>query len=332
MIPMKKQFVNSFSRNGEAVEDNFAVKFKKPPVAYKGADKAGKWFELRLSDRTGEITAKYWGRNDQETERIYGSIEKGDVLHVKGIIQEYPPGTKSFSLSVDASKGELRKCEKGEYEPEDFVASSSKDTGKMLEELKRALSGIKNEHLRKLVNAFLDDSAFMDTFSRAPAAMEYHQNYIGGLLEHTNNMIRIINTLCDIHRELDRDVCLAGTFLHDIGKTKELGVSGGVIDVTDEGMMIGHITAGYEMLSKKIEQIPGFPHELKLKMLHIMLSHHGKLEYGAVKQPQTPEALAIYYADDADAQVDLYLRLKREANTDDQWIWNKKINGHIYLK
>lgn len=329
---MKKQFANSFSRNGESVDDKFAVKFKKPPVAYKGADKAGKWFELRLSDRTGEITAKYWGRNDQETDRIYGSIDRGDVVHVKGIVQEYPPGSKSFSLSVDPSKGELRKCGKDEYDSGDFVATSAKDPGKMVKELKSALSGIKNEHLRKLVNSFLEDSEFMEAFTKAPAAMEYHQNYIGGLLEHTTNMMKIVSTLCDVHEELDRDVCVAGTFLHDIGKTKELGVSGSVIDVTDEGMMIGHITTGYEMLSKKISQIQGFPHELRLKMLHIILSHHGKLEYGAVKKPQTPEALAIYYADDADAQVDFYLRLKREANTDDQWIWNKKIKGHIYLK
>lgn len=329
---MKRQHVNSFSKDGVNVDDKFAVKYKKPPTAYKGRDKAGKWFELRLSDSTGEITAKYWGRNDQETERIYESIEKGDVVHVKGIVQEYPPDSKNFSLSVDPSKGELRKCQPDEYDAEDFVAKTKKDVEKMTEDVKSLLSNVKNEHLRSLISAFLDDSQFMEAFKKAPAAMEYHQNYIGGLLEHTLNCMKIANAICDVHQELDRDLVLTGSFIHDIGKMKELEVSGGVIDVTDEGMMIGHITKGYEMITKKIDGMAGFPKDLKLKLQHIVLSHHGKTEYGAVKQPQLPEALAIYYADDADAQLDLYLRLKREANTDDPWIWNKKIKGHIYLK
>jgi 3'-5' exoribonuclease len=329
---MKKHFVNALSKDGENVEDKFAVKFKKPPVAYKDGSKAGKWFELRLSDSTGEMTAKYWGREDNETDRIYNSVNKGDIVHAKGIVQEYPAGSRNFSLSIDPSKGELRKCEEGEYDASDFVAKTSKDVGKMLDEVKSILSNVKNEHLRKLVDAFLNDSVFMKSFSNAPAAMEYHQNYVGGLLEHTLNCMKIAGAICDVHKELDRDLVLAGTFLHDIGKMKELEVSGGVIDVTAEGMMLGHITKGYEMLTKRIEQIQGFPEGLKLKLQHIVLSHHGKLEYGAVKKPQLPEALAIYYADDCDAQVDLYLRLKREANTDDEWIWNKKINGHIYLK
>ncbi len=329
---MKKQFVNTLSRNGEAVDDNFAVKFKKPPVAYKGADKSGKWFELRLSDSTGEISAKYWGRQDQETDRIYKGIEKGDIVHVRGIVQEYPAGSGKFSLSVDPSKGELRKCQPSEYEPGDFVAKTGKDVEKMEEEVKSILSNVTDEHLKALLNAFLKDAQFMEALKEAPAAMEYHQNYIGGLLEHTLNCMKIASRLCDVHEELDRDLVITGAFLHDIGKMMEFEVSGGVIDVTNEGMMIGHITKGYEMLTSKIDGIQGFPGELKLKLQHILLSHHGKKEYGAVKQPQLPEALAVYYADDADAQLDLFLRLKREANTEDPWIWNKKINGHIYLK
>jgi 3'-5' exoribonuclease len=328
---MKKQPVSSFSRNGENVDDNFAVKFKKPPVAYRGADKKGKWFEVRLSDSTGEITAKYWGRSDQETERIYGSVDKGDVVHVKGIVQEYPAGSRNFSISVDASKGELRKCQPSEYDPADFVAKTGKDVDKMLQEVKSIVSNVKNAHLKALTDAFLNDGKFMEAFRNAPAAMENHQNYIGGLLEHTLNVIRIAAKFCEIHPELDRDLVLAGSFLHDVGKTKELEVSGGVIDVTDEGMLVGHITSGYDMVSRKIDSIQGFPRELALKVLHIMLSHHGKTEYGAVKKPQMPEALAVYYADDADAQIDFFLRLKREASTDDDWIWNKKV-GHIYLK
>lgn len=328
---MKKQFVGKFSRDGDQVDDRFAVKYKKPPTPYKGADKTGKWFEVRLSDRTGEITAKFWGRVDQETDRLYESIGKGDIVHVNGVIQEYPKGSGKFSVSVDPSKGSMKKCAPGEYIPEDFVASSEKDPSVMLSEIKAMLSAVKNAHLKAITEKYLQDEKFMSTFTKAPAAMEYHQNYIGGLMEHTLNCMKLVSSMCDIHKELDRDLALTGTFLHDTGKTRELEVSGGVIDVTEEGMMIGHITSGYEMLAEKLKTIPDFPNELKLKLLHIMLSHHGKKEYGAVKEPQIPEALAIFYADDCDAQIDIFLRFKREANTDDAWIWNKKV-GHIYLK
>lgn len=328
---MKKQFVSSFTRDGEAVSDKFAVKYKKPPSEYKGADKKGRWFELRLSDGTGEITAKYWGREDHETDRVYSSFEKGDVVHVRGMVQEYPPGSRKFSLSVDASKGEIRKCEPSEYDISDFVAKTGKDVGNMVSEVNTLLSAVKNVHLRALASKFLSDQAFMKAFSSAPAAMEYHQNYIGGLLEHTLNTMKMASCYCDIHPGLDRDLVMVGSFLHDIGKVRELEVSGSVIDVSEEGMMIGHVTMGYEMVERKIAESPGFPKELRLKMLHIMLSHHGLQEHGSPKKPQLPEAVAIHHADDADAQIDLYLRLKREANTEDPWIWKKNI-GHVYLK
>ncbi len=329
---MKKQFASSFSQDGERVDDKFAVKFKKPPVAYKGRDKPGKWFELRLSDKTGEMTAKYWGRNDKETDQLYGTINKGDIVHVAGEVQEYPKGSRLFSLSIDAAKGKLKKCQPGEFDVSDYVAATKKDVRVILSDIKGMLSAVKNDHMRALLVKFLEDGKLMDAFMMSPAAMEYHQNYIGGLAEHTLNVMRICKGLCDIHPELDRDMVLTGAFLHDIGKIREFEISGGIIDISHEGMLVGHIIIGYEILSNKIDEIPGFPKELGLKLLHIILSHHGRPEYGASKEPQLPEAVAIHQADESDARVDLFLRLKREANTEDSWLWDKKIKGHIYLK
>jgi 3'-5' exoribonuclease len=329
---MKKQYVSSFSQNGERVSERFAVKFKKLPVAYRGKDKAGKWFELRLADRTGEITAKYWGRSSEETDRLYATISKGDVVLVEGEVQEYPPNSRKFSISIDAEKGILRKCLPGEYGLDDFVATTKKDINAMFNEVKSMLSVVRNDHIKALIRAYLEDEKLMNAFRKAPAAMEFHQNYIGGLLEHTLNVMKIAGNLCDIHPELNRDMVLTGAFIHDMGKTRELEVRGGVIDVSHEGMLIGHIVTGYEILSNKINGLQEFPKDLGMKLLHIVLSHHGRLEYGASKQPQLPEAIAIYYADECDAKVDFFLRLKREAVTDDPWIWSSKINGHVYLK
>ncbi len=329
---MKRQYVSSFSQSGEKVDDKFAVKFKKPPVDYRGRDKPGKWFELRLADKTGEITAKYWGRDAKQTDELYGTVDKGSIVHVSGEIHEYPRGSRLFSISVDAAKGSLKKCRPDEYDISDYVATTSKDISKMIDEIRGMLSVVKDRHMAALISSYLEDRKFMDAFSHAPAAMEYHQNYIGGLAEHTLNVMRICSSLCDIHPELDRELVMAGAFLHDTGKIHEFEVSGGVIDVSHEGMLVGHIIKGYEILSNKMKGIPGFPKQPGLKLLHIILSHHGKPEHGAAKQPQLPEAVAVSYADECDAKVDLFLRLKREANTEDSWLWDKKLKGHIYLK
>ena len=327
---MKNQYISDCLKDGIEIKSEFAIKFKKPPVDYKG--KPGKWFELRLADKTGEITAKYWGIDTTKTEELYDSLSARDVVFVSGKTQEYPIESNIFSISVDGTEGNLRKCKKDEYMPEDFIATTTKDIKNMLEETKNILSTIKNTHLLALTGSFISDKRFIAEFSSSPAAMHYHQNYIGGLLEHTLNVMKICKQLCLLYPELDHDLTITGAFLHDIGKTKELETTSTVIDITDEGMLIGHTTIGYNIVSERIKDLNGFPETLKLKILHIIISHNGKTEYGSPKTPQFPEATAVYHADHCDAKIDLFLRLKREANTEDAWVWDKKINGHVYLK
>jgi len=278
---MKEQFTTDLFENGKAVNSMFAVKFKKPPVDYRG--KPGKWFELRLSDRKGEITAKFWGTDPDKTVQLYESLVAGDIVAVKGVVQEY---RGSFSISIDEGDGSLGKCLPDEYSLEDFVASSPKDPGKMLEEAKQILSAVNDENLKKLISSFLEDREFMDAFIKSPAAMEYHQNY---------------------------------------------NISPAQIDVSHQGMLEGHTAIGYAMLSDMLGRIENFPEKLRFKLMHIILSHHGKAEYGSPKQPQFPEAVAVYYADECDAKLALYLRLKKEANTEDSWVWSRKIKGHVYM-
>ena len=202
----------------------------------------------------------------------------------------------------------------------------------MLEETKNILSTIKDVHLLTLIDSFMRDEKFINDFSSSPAAMIYHQNYIGGLLEHTLNVIKICDQFCILYPELNRDLILAGAFLHDIGKTKELDVSGMMINMTDEGTLIGHTVIGYNLVLNRIMGLEEFPDILKFKILHMVLSHNGKLEYGSPKLPQFPEAVALYHADESDAKVDLFLRQKREANTEETCIYDTKIKGRLYLK
>lgn len=320
---MKNQFVQDL-KEGDLVNSMFAVKYKKPPREYKSKSKEGEWFEIRIADKTGEITAKYWGDDVIFTEKIFKSFYKDDVIFIRGKVNTYRNG-----IEVLIEPGKIRKCAPDEYEISDFIAVADKDIEVMWSELIEISETIK-EPYRSLLHSFLGDDEFSMEFKRAPAAMHRHQNYVGGLLEHTLNVVKICQRIHEIHPHLDYSLLLTGAILHDIGKTKEMKMSTS-IDISEEGMLLGHITIGVEMLTEKIKNLERFPMQIKLKLMHIILSHHGRLEYGSPKTPQFPEAHAVYFADELDAKVDYVLRLKEEAETEDQWIWKRDI-GHIYLK
>lgn len=316
---MKNQFIDELE-DGSAVNSVFAVKYKKPPSKYKRGKK-GSWFEIRLSDKTGEITARYWGKDLVSTDELYKSFEKDDVLYIRGRTEMYKE-----KLQISIESGGIRKCSPSEYSIEDFV-KKSENIDELFDELMEMIESI-DEPFKGLLSKFFDDNSFIEKFKKAPAAMHRHQNYVGGLLEHSLNVAKICDKICEVH-ELDRNLLLTGAILHDIGKIKELKVTTS-IDVSIEGMLKGHIIAGLEMLKEKMDGM-NLTENLKFKLSHLLLSHHGKREYGSPKTPQFPEALALYYADELDAKIDYSLRLKREAKTEDPWIWTKDF-GSIYLK
>jgi len=319
---MKKQFIKDL-KPGDRVDSLFAVKFKKPVKNYV----KGYMYEARVADKTGEITAKYWGDNDENSvQKLYDDFQKPDVIRVTGTANEY-----MGRLEIGISKTDRDILEKtDEYDVTDFVASSERDIDEMMNELTGTAESIKNAHLKTLLEKMLKDEKFIDRFKKSPASMMYHQNCVGGLLEHTLNVVKICETLCEIYPVLDRDLLIAGALLHDVGKVFELEVST-VIDVSEDGMLRGHIIIGEEFVNERIKKIIDFPETLKLKLLHMILSHHGEKRFGAPKEPQLPEAVALHYADYCDAKVDLFLKAKSEAKTEDKWIWDKKL-GHVYLK
>lgn len=320
---MKNQFVRDL-KEGDMVNSMFAVKYKKPPREYKSKSKEGEWFEIRISDKTGEITAKYWGDDVMFTNKIYKSFDKDDVIFMRGRVNAYGNG-----IEILIEPGKIRKCVPEEYDVKDFVDVVKKDIEAMMSELMEVVNTIE-EPYSTLLHSFFGDNEFSKEFKKAPAAMHRHQNYVGGLLEHTLNVVKICERIYDIHPGLDYHLLITGALLHDIGKTKEMKVSTS-IDISEEGMLLGHITIGAEMLIEKIKKLEEFPERIKLKLIHIILSHHGRLEYGSPKTPQFPEAHAVYFADEIDAKVDYTLRLKEEAETEDPWIWKRDL-GHIYLR
>lgn len=318
----KNQFVKDL-RVGDNVDSIFAVKYKKPPKEYT----SGFWSEFRVSDKSGEITAKYWGDRDEErVKEIYEGFHTNDVIHMTGRVSEF---RDKLEIALDTTSI-IRRCAPSEYDMGDFVPKTSKDIDQMMRELLEIADFVKNSHLRSLLRSFFDDEEFVEKFKNCPGSMHRHQNYVGGLLEHTLNVVKLCNTMYILHPSLDRDLLLTGAMLHDIGKVGEYVVTTS-IDVSEEGMLRGHLIIGEQMVLGRIGRLASFPETLRMKLAHIILSHHGYNEYGSPKKPQFPEALAIYYADECDAKVDYCLRLKKDAETEDPWIYTKDFE-HIYLR
>jgi 3'-5' exoribonuclease len=319
---MKTQLVRNL-KAGDSVNSTFAIKFKKPPKNYRSVSKEGAWFELRLGDKSGEISAKYWGEDEKETVQLYQSVDKGDIVLVNGKVTVYHD-----IMEITMDKNGLMRCTPDEFNLTDFVEVTDHDIDKMMAEVADIINGIEEPYCQ-ILNAFFNDSSFVEQFKKAPAAMHRHQNYIGGLLEHTLNVARLCQRIHELHQTLDYDLLMTGALLHDIGKIHEFAVTT-AIDISEMGMLLGHITIGAQMLNDRLRTLD-VPDRIQLKLTHIILSHHGKQEYGSPKTPQFPEAYAVYFADDTDAKVDHTLTIKRDAETDDPWVWRRDM-GHIYLK
>jgi len=323
---MAKQFINELKEN-QTVDSTFSVKYKKPPANYKS--KQGAWFTAGLSDMTGEIELRFWGRESTDTvKKIYDSFNVSDVIHVKGLARISMRDNR-LEIHVNEGEGVIEKA--GSYDREDFIPKTKSNVDKMMAEVLKTINDVQNPHLRRLLEAFFKDDAFTNAFRNAPAGITMHHAYIGGLLEHTVHVLEICKTFLKIYPKLDKELLFAGALLHDIGKIKEYEFTTN-IKQTEEGMLRGHITIGEEMIMDKIKKIQGFPDDLKMKIAHILLSHHGNKEYGSPVIPAFAEAEAIYYADEADTRIDMHIDTKENPATDDFRVWSRKLGRPVYLK
>jgi 3'-5' exoribonuclease len=287
----------------------FSVKYKKQLQPYK--NKPGFFFNLGLSDSSAEFEATFWGGPKEETARsLHTSISEGDVVFVSGLGDEFNKKTK---ISINEEKGEMRLAREGEYDMADLVPVSNQDLEALFAHLLGLAKGFTNQELRALVLSFLEDEKFAAEFKKAPAAISHHHACVGGLLEHTWAVVRICEAVCGIHPSIDRDLALAGATLHDIGKTREFRATTN-IKITEEGSLRTHISIGEEMVLEKGKSLS---EPLKSKLLHIILTHHGKKENGAIKEPIFPEAKLVAMADDLDAQVTKIIRIKKDTVTED---------------
>lgn len=283
---MKSLFVADI-RDNQPVDAVFLATAKNHGVTKSGSG----YLTLKLADRSGEIEGRVWERSEELARRF----EKNDFVRVRGQATLYQGKIQLRVQDVSFVDGKT-------VEAGDFLPKSPYDADAMAEELVAILRSMKNPHLRALVEAFFADAAFMDLLKQAPAGKTIHHPYLGGLLEHTLSLLKLILKVVENYRGIDVDLLLTGGFLHDIGKVYEFSFDRAV-EYTDRGQLLGHLVMEVELVGEKIKAIPNFPEGLALLVKHMIISHHGSLEFGSPRVPQTLEAVILHYLDDLDGKI-----------------------------
>ncbi len=308
-------------RVGSSVDSTFLVMEKE---LKEFITKEGYYLQVKLGDRTGSIWAKCW----EKAEEVAALFEPGDVVRIKGMVESF---RGRLQLIIEP-EGVERVTET--YDIADYMPGTSKDIDFLVGELVKMAESLGNGYLKRVVFSFLNDPNFVNSFKKAPAAKIHHHNYIGGLIEHTHSVMALCETIAGLYPGLDRDLLLAGAILHDIGKiaTYEYAFR---IDVTEEGGLIDHIVLGYRMVEDKIKEIEGFPEELGLRLLHLILSHHNYGEWGSPVKPLFAEAEALCYADLLDSQLKEFLQIqKHEEAKGKEGVWSdfiRRLDRFFYL-
>ena len=251
------------------------------------------YLALTVADRTGHMEAKMW---DNVADHI-NCFEQDDFIKVRGLINKF---NGRFQLTLH----KVRSLQDSEVEFDDYLPRTTKDVDALWRTLGEFVAGMNDPHLRALLQAFMADPQIEQAYKSAPAAKSLHHAVIGGLLDHVVSLFQPCDLACrNYPTMIDRDLLLTGAFLHDIGKVHELTFARS-FTYTTRGQLLGHMIIELEMLQQKLALLPGFPAEYKTLIDHLIISHHGKYEFGSPKMPMFPEALMLHYLDDLDSKME----------------------------
>jgi 3'-5' exoribonuclease len=284
---MKSPFVSELEANKVAT-GTFLVHSKEIRQKKTGEP----YLSLLLGDRTGDIDAKMW----DNVAEVMNTFERDDFVRVKGLLQIYN-NRPQFTVH------KMQRVDESAVDPADFFPASKRDPKEMFAELRGIVASMENPHLRGLLELILDDEDVARRFTKAPAAKFIHHAYLGGLLEHVLSLCGMCRLAAQHYTSVDLDLLLAGAILHDIGKIYELNYERS-FGYTSEGQLLGHIAIGIRLIEERLARLPEFPPRLRTLLEHIVLSHHGSLEFGSPKLPMFPEALLLHYLDDLDAKME----------------------------
>lgn len=314
-----RQFVGQLT-DGTSVDEVYLAADKQLRVNRNG----NSYIQLDLRDCSGAISARLWNAG----EPLFRTFEAGDYIRVRGKVQLYQGALQMILAGFD-------RVEPGDVEAGDFLPQADVDTGRLLDRLRTLLRTVNNLHLKALAECFLMDEAFLADFAACPAGVKAHHAYLGGLLEHVVTLLEATDRLAPLYPAVDRDLWMMGIFVHDIGKVRELSFRQSFA-YTDEGQLVGHLVQGVQMVAEKAAQAAtltgeSFPDELLLRLQHVVVSHHGTLEFGSPKLPQTLEAVAVYALDTLDAKLNAVAREIRDDRGNAAWTqYNPSLQRRFY--
>jgi len=317
---MAHKFINEIGP-GEQINDIYMVR---DPIL-RSTTRGDLYIAMFLSDKTGQMNGRMW----QATEAVYSSLPKPGFVHIQGRSELYQNNLQIIVNNVSIVDAK-------DVRIEDFLARTDKDTDKLFEEVKKIVGRIKNPQLKALVGEFLADAELMEKFRNAPGGIKLHHNYLGGLLEHTHNMLRVAVAILPLYEQVQDDLVLTAIFLHDIGKTEELSYDM-AFSYTDSGQLIGHVVQSLLMVNEKVAVLKEKGTQINQTVLdslgHIILSHHGQYDFGSPKLPAMAEAFMVYYIDDLDAKLSqVTAAIENELGDSDWTAWKNALQTRLYRK
>jgi 3'-5' exoribonuclease len=300
---------------GDRVEEFFALR-KIERKEHQGGER----LSLEFGDASGRIEGVIWDGYDG----VLDQLSTGGIVKVRGQVGLY---RERLQIKVERIRAAT---DEDAVDLSSFVPRAPVDPQTLASELDRFVESVTDEYLSLLLENLLAEGSARDAYLRAAGGKRWHHDSLGGLAEHSLNMARIVDLMCQVYPDLDRDLLISGALLHDIGKIEQYDI-GAMIDYSDEGRLVGHINSGDFRVTTAIRAIEGFPPKTEQLLRHLIVSHQGQMETGSPVVPQTREAFILYYADEIDSKMGA-LRHVAEKTGDRPWSdYVNLIGRHIYF-
>lgn len=321
---MKSQFVKDL-KPGSKVETCFAVASKSLASYSPQSSRAGEqYLKLTLTDATGSIEGRIW----EAAEHRSKAFDVDDIVFVTGQVVDF----NGLQLTIN----KIRRVPKDQINLLDFQSSAPRGIESLAAEFARLRGSISDPSLKGLLDVVFGDPDLVYRYNHAPAGKSVHHPYLGGLLDHTLEVARFADLAASMYPAvINRDLLITGVILHDIGKIKEYDISSLTFQLTDRGKLLGHIVMGYEIVSAAIASLPGGPEAQPwaTELLHMILAHHGKREWGSPEVPKTMNAFALFYSDLTSARYNQFASLiASHKDPFSLWTsWDKHLERSVFV-
>ncbi len=317
-------FIEDLEDENKEIDELYALRWKEAPSQYRRGYK----FRMKVADVTGEIMATYWGDDDEASvRRAYEALQVGSIVRLVGMTGRW---NGQLMININPRNGGTAEPAGDEHcDPKDFLPCTARDVGEMYSAMMEYVESIEDANIRSVLLTILNDEDVSSQLRRSPASVSYHCGWIGGLLEHTLNVVRTCDAISRLYPDLDRDLLLAGAILHDIGKIDCYDVGSTIVESPDS-RLIGHLAIGSSMVGRACDSLPDFPDNLRLKLIHMVLASHGELEKGSPVKPSIPEAVALNHADELDANLERFIRARRNGGPDDLFTMDPYLRTKVF--